>query len=155
MTTSKQDDAGSKPGEVALERPVGRPFPKRLFGPRRYLVADRRNSVSAAPLDSLDWNRWFTDGTSRGLYLHVWSKDGETIHRVFCRHSDTPRLRFDGGTLRWLVDKPLGADWAADMRAKLERPCCGTLKGSRHRATCPDRKTPNARVSGPQQAAQD
>ena len=87
-----------------LQRAVGRPAPKRKPGPRRYVVADRRNSVSAAPLGRLDWTRWFTDGTSRGLYLHVWSKDGETCHRVFCRHSDTPRLSCDGGVLRWLVD---------------------------------------------------
>lgn len=31
-----------------------------------------------------------------------------------------------------------GADWVADMRARLERPCCGTLHGSAHRATCPE-----------------
>lgn len=83
---------------------VGRPSPKRRPGPRRYLVADRRNSVSAATLDRLNWARWFTDGTSRGLYLHVWAKDSDTCHRVFCRHSDTPRLSCNGGVLHWLVD---------------------------------------------------
>lgn len=143
-TTPKDRDAVAGP----LQRPVGRPGPKRRLGPRRYLVADRRNSVSAAALERLDWSRWFTDGTSRGLYLHVWSKDGETCHRVFCRHSDTPRLSCDGGTLRWLVDPPR-ADWAADMRAKLERPCCGTLHGSQHRATCEKRKQPNAAGKAP------
>ena len=87
-----------------LVRGVGRPAPKRKPGPRRYVVDDRRNSVSAAPLSRLDWMNWFTDGTSSGLYLHVWSKDGETCHRVFCRHSDTPRLSCEGGSLYWLVD---------------------------------------------------
>lgn len=93
------------PAVVApFERPVGRLAPKRKPGPRRYVVDDHRNSVSAVPLGRLDWTRWFTDGTSRGLYLHVWSKDGETCHRVFCRHSDTPRLSCESGLLRWLVD---------------------------------------------------
>lgn len=87
-----------------LVRGVGRPAPKRKPSPRRYVVDDRRNSVSAAPLSRLDWMNWFTDGTSSGLYLHVWSKDGETCHRVFCRHSDTPRLSCEGGSLYWLVD---------------------------------------------------
>lgn len=73
-------------------------------GPRRYTVDDRRNSVSAAPLSRLDWTTWFTDGTNGGLYLHVWAKDGETCHRVFCRHSDTPRLSCEAGLLCWLVD---------------------------------------------------
>lgn len=41
-----------------------------------------------------------------------------------------------------LVDPPK-ADLVADMRAKLERPCCGTLHGSQHRATCEKRKQPN------------
>lgn len=140
MTTDKQGDAQSQPGEVALERPVGRPAPKRYPGPRRYLVADRRNSVSAIALDRLDWNRWFTDGTSRGLYLHVWSKDGETCHRVFCRHSDTPRLSCDSGKLRWLVDPQVSAaNWAESMRAKLDA----------HLREMAGHKTPNTELTGP------
>ena len=43
------------------------------------------------------------------------------------------------GIVRRRERSPLpGADWVADMRARLERPCCGTLHGSRHRATCPE-----------------
>lgn len=75
-----------------------------LPGPRRYVVASKRNSACTAQLDRLDWGHWFTDNTGGGLYLHVWTKDGQTCHRVFCRHSNAPRLKFEGGALIWLVD---------------------------------------------------
>ena len=101
--TERSEPAAPAVG-IPVERVVGRTAPKRLPGPRRYPVANRRHSVSTATLDRLDWTRWFTDGTGGRLYLHVWTKDGETCHRVFCRHSDTPRLSCDGGMLRWLVD---------------------------------------------------
>ena len=73
-------------------------------GPRRLIVNSPRNSYCSAPLNSLDWGRWFTDGRGADLYLHFWSKDGETIHRVHCKHSDSPRLECQGAVLRWLID---------------------------------------------------
>lgn len=72
-------------------------------GPRRYAVTSTRNSMCSVPLSSLDWSRWWTDGIGGELYLHVAGPD-ETWHRVRCRHSDTPRLRCEGGRLWWLVD---------------------------------------------------
>lgn len=95
------------------DQPSLQTLPKRHPGPRRYLVADRRHSESAMPLDRLDWGRWFTDNTGGGLYLHVWAKSGDTCHRVYCRHSDGPRLSCDGGVLSWLVDQtpPAASDW--------------------------------------------
>ena len=71
--------------------------------PRRLKVNSRRNSECSAPLASLDWSQWFTDGRVSGLYLHVHGPD-DTIHRVYCRHSETPRLSFQDGELWWLVD---------------------------------------------------
>jgi hypothetical protein len=56
------------------------------------------------PLGWLDWSRWFTDGTGGGLYLHVYGPD-DSIQRVYCRRTDSPRLSFMGGELWWLVDR--------------------------------------------------
>lgn len=39
---------------------------------------------------------------------HVYHKDGDSIHRVFCRHTQTPRLALIGQELYWLVDKATG-----------------------------------------------
>lgn len=83
--------------------------------PRRLLVSSPRNSTcGSAKLSELDWSEWFTDGLSlflngaqyplRSSYLHVHHRDGETIHGVYCRHSDTPRLAMRGGKLYWLID---------------------------------------------------
>jgi hypothetical protein len=74
-------------------------------GPRRLRVNSRRNSICAMPLHHLDWSRWFTDGSCGSLYLHVYGPE-DSIQRVYCRSSDTPRLQLDGGVLYWLVDKP-------------------------------------------------
>lgn len=74
--------------------------------PKRYRVNRRSNSYCVVPLKSLDWDNWFTDGSDGELYLHVHSKDGETIYRVGCRHTWRPRLKCKAGSLWWLVDKP-------------------------------------------------
>jgi len=87
-----------------FEQGVGRLHPKRWPAPRQLRADRNRNSVCAVPLERLDWSNWFTDGTGGGLYLHVWSKDGDTCHRVHCRKTDKPRLCFKGGVLFWLVD---------------------------------------------------
>ena len=73
---------------------------------RRLIVNSRRNSMAFYPLAWLDWSRWFTDWGFNGEmhYLHVHSARDESIHRVYCRHADRPRLSFEGGRLYWLVD---------------------------------------------------
>lgn len=72
--------------------------------PRRYEVALPRHSrCGSAKVGTLNFDRWFTDGGA-SLYLHVWHKDGETIHRVQCAYTSTPRLSWEGGVLWWLVD---------------------------------------------------
>lgn len=83
---------------------------RRLPGPRRYRAASSRNSeCGSALIKDLDFSRWFTDGAPGDLYLHVYKADptgagDTTIHRVYCRHSDSPRLELCAGTLYWLVD---------------------------------------------------
>lgn len=72
-------------------------------GPLRLRVNSPRHSLCAMDLDALDWSRWWTDGTQGGLYLHV-AGPNDTWQRVYCRQSETPRLRFEGGELWWLVD---------------------------------------------------
>jgi hypothetical protein len=71
-------------------------------------VTSPRNSVvgtGGVTLADLDWSQWWTDGIRGHLYLHVPHLDGDTIHRVYCRRTDTPRLQMRGGELYWLVDK--------------------------------------------------
>jgi len=70
------------------------------------LVNNRRNSECAMKLDQLDWSRWFTDhsfGMAYGMvYLHVSGPD-ESWQRVYCRHTDQPRLKFEHGQLYWII----------------------------------------------------
>ena len=75
----------------------------------RRRVDSPRNSTSTARLADLDWDNWWTDTTGGAHYLHVAHKDGETIHRVFCRKADRPRLRLIDGTLYWLIDDAVRA----------------------------------------------
>lgn len=81
---------------------------KKKIGPRTLKVNNRRNSACSVPLSWLDWSCWWTgNGLSGNLFiLHVPHKDtvDGPIHRVYCRHSDTPRLRMENGELYWLVD---------------------------------------------------
>lgn len=73
---------------------------------RRLSVRSPRNSIcGSARLEDLDWDRgWWTDYSFSKNYLHVWHKDGETIHRVRCRRCDRPRLEMRQGALLWLID---------------------------------------------------
>lgn len=75
--------------------------------PRRLKVASSRNSLChSAKLSTLDLSKWFTDTSFDQHYLHVFSKSGDgTVHRVWCRHAEQPRLEFDHGTLWWLVTR--------------------------------------------------
>ena len=92
--------------------------------PRRYEAALPRHSrCGSAKLADLDFDRWFSDSMGGSLYLHVWHKDGETIHRVHCAYSAKPRLSWDGGTLWWLVD-PIGeqaAAWSREISRRIDR----------------------------------
>lgn len=97
--------------------------PKRS-GPIWRRVNSRRNSSCALSLDRLDWSNWWTDrlqvlatdiiqddvttsakdAVKHFAYLHVVADD-KTVHRVFCKHADNPRLGFRNGKLYWLIDK--------------------------------------------------
>lgn len=88
-----------------VQQPVRRLPP----GPLRLKVNSRRHSYCAMPVGWLDWSRWFTDGSGGRLYLHVYGPD-DTIQRVYCRKTDTPRLEFMGGQLWWLVDRAPNAE---------------------------------------------
>jgi hypothetical protein len=87
---------------------------KKIKPPLRLPVANARHSkCGSAKLKDLDFDRgWWTDGTTTlygteiCLYLHVYHKDGETIHRVHCRNHKNPRLLMKNGKLYWLVPAP-------------------------------------------------
>lgn len=78
---------------------------KKRKQPRRLLVNNRRNSVTdGVSLANLDWFCWWTDGEGDTLYLKVHHDQEETIHRVRCRFTETPRLMMLNGNLYWLID---------------------------------------------------
>jgi hypothetical protein len=70
-------------------------------------VDSPRNSVcNSSRLSELDWQRgWWTDDSFGMHYLHVYHKDGETIHRVYCKHCQQPRIEQRQGKLYWLFCK--------------------------------------------------
>ena len=70
---------------------------------RRWLVASHRNSITDYPLSHLDWGNWWVDRSCGLLYLHVRSRDGDTWHRVMCRHADRPGIEMRCGRLYWMV----------------------------------------------------
>lgn len=80
-------------------------------GPRWLKVSSPRNSeCGSASLAELDWTDWWEDSTGwmwGCTYIHVASRDGETKHRVFCRHEKARgiRLAMRAGVLYWLVDR--------------------------------------------------
>ena len=82
---------------------------KRTYGPSRRKVKDRRNSESDVPLSQLNWMQWWIDRGFSGqvLYLKVPHADPTlgSVHRVYCKWSDTPRLEMKDGELYWLIDK--------------------------------------------------
>ena len=79
--------------------------------PYRYLVHNKRNSKCSYPMADLNWASWWTDtwhdveGKITSFYLHVESLDGDSVQRVYCRKSETPRLMMKDGELYWLVDR--------------------------------------------------
>lgn len=83
------------------------PKPTRI---RRLRVYSSRNSAcGSARLADLDWSEWWTGtGFSGQMFvLHVRHKVmRDTSHRVYCRHTDTPRLACRDGALYWLVSEP-------------------------------------------------
>ena len=66
-----------------------------------------RQRIEAA-IESLDWSQWWTDGGEASLWGDFYVKvprhaDG-TVHRVHCRHSETPRIGMRNGVLYWIID---------------------------------------------------
>ena len=67
-------------------------------------VRDRRNSECAsAKLEDLNWGEWWADNSFGQFYLHFVHNDGESVHRVYCRHAVKPRLGFRDGELWWVI----------------------------------------------------
>ena len=69
---------------------------------RRAVASERNSSCGSARLADLDWSTWWTDASFGQHYLHVQHKDGETVHRVYCRRCECPRLEMRRGKLMWL-----------------------------------------------------
>lgn len=98
MTTQDARTASRGIGETRGHR--GR----RLSTCRTGRVRGARNTaLGSGRLADLDFSRWYTDGMGCGmLYLHVADRDGECWHRVYCRHSDCPGLKWQDGELWWV-----------------------------------------------------
>lgn len=64
------------------------------------------SSCGSASLAQLDFSNWWTDVSFGKHYLHVQHRSQDTVHRVYCRHEEQPRLKMVGGELHWLVEKP-------------------------------------------------
>jgi len=105
-TVSHWQDGDSKKLVVALAHRYQKPhlLNGHVSPPQKKLVANAKNSrCSSARLKDLDWDRgWWTDDSFGMHYLHVHHKDGETIHRVYCLHSERPRIEMIKGKLYWL-----------------------------------------------------
>ena len=69
------------------------------------LASSRSNSIChSSKLSDLDWQRgWWTDDSFGMHYLHVYHKDGETIHRVYCKKCDQPRIQVLNQKVYWLI----------------------------------------------------
>lgn len=78
---------------------------KKIHLIRRVIKSNRNSSCASARLCDLDWSNWWTDNSFESHYLHVKHKDGETVHRVFCRISKNPRIGMYDNILKWLIDK--------------------------------------------------
>lgn len=78
-----------------------------LKKPSALTINNSKNSVcNSAKLKDLDWDRgWWTDDSFGMHYLHVHHKDGETIHRVYCKGCQQPRIEQRKGKLYWLYRK--------------------------------------------------
>lgn len=63
------------------------------------------SSCDSAKLASLDFKNWWTDTSFDKLYLHVQHVSDGTVHRVYCRHAQQPRLQMFDGMLHWLIDE--------------------------------------------------
>ena len=81
------------------------------MGVRWLKVRSKRNSYCSMGLKTMEWDNWWVDGLSAGrtasLYLHMRRVDEgeETWWRVYCKHTDKPRLGMRKGQLYWLIDK--------------------------------------------------
>lgn len=69
-------------------------------------TSSRRNSDCAKNLKTLDWDNWWLDTSHQYCHLHVRSEDdgGDTWWRVYCKHTDNPRVGVRDGVLYWLID---------------------------------------------------
>ena len=61
-----------------------------------------RNSTCAVPFRVLDTLNWWTDNSCGQHYIHCVARGDGTVHRVFCRGCDSPRLEMKRGVLHWL-----------------------------------------------------
>lgn len=70
----------------------------------QYKVNDKINSdCGSSKLSDLDYSNWFTDTSNNMFYLHIKSLHDESIHRVFCKHDDEPRLALENNVLYWVI----------------------------------------------------
>lgn len=79
-----------------------------LPAPRMLKVNSVRNSECySSALSTLDFSEWWTDCSFEQFYLHVRHRDRNdgSIHRVYCRHTEKPRLKMKDGVLYWLVER--------------------------------------------------
>ena len=75
----------------------------------RRVNSTRNSYCGSCHMKQLDFTEWWMDTfdleKSQWCYIHVASKDNETVHRVRCKYSDKPRLGYRNGALYWLIDR--------------------------------------------------
>ncbi len=81
------------------------------MGTERHAIRNPTNSrCDSAELVSLDFEEWWTDNSFGQTYLHVSRRIDDTYHRVYCKHSNNPRVGMSGGMPFWHVDKEGGSN---------------------------------------------
>jgi hypothetical protein len=68
-------------------------------------ISSNRNSRSGSINDirQLNFKAFWADHSFGHFYIHVPHKSDGTVHRVWCKISDQPRIGFKNGKHYWLV----------------------------------------------------
>jgi hypothetical protein len=89
----------------------------------RKIKNPRYSRCSTAKLKDLDWEKgWWSDDSFEKHYIHVHHKDGETIHRVFCKEVEKPRIGMDNGEPIWLFTLGMNIDNPQPAVSKKDTP---------------------------------
>ena len=76
---------------------------------RRKVISSRNSILGSGTWEELDWNNWWMDAweTEAWRYLHVSTKDKQSVHRIYPRDRLGMRvtLGMHDGALYWIYDQ--------------------------------------------------